>query len=185
MNISTTIKNSQSIRGKQMKPQINKIMACVDFSPYSYIVLDYAFDFLKMTKAQLLVFNVVNVRDITGVKKFFDHYPGAYSGASSIMINTDDYIKALKKEREANIQDMIRKYTGEHQPLMEITIAAGIPYECILEAIETEGIDLVFMANKGRGNISRMLSGSAAEKVFRQSPVPVISVRDRDEFKRE
>jgi nucleotide-binding universal stress UspA family protein len=168
---------------KRMKQQINKIMACVDLSTYSSLVLDYAFDVLKATKAQVLIFNVINSRDIAGAKKFFDHYPGAYSGASSMMMNTGDYIQALKKERQANLQDMIREYTGEDQSMMEIKIASGIPYECILQAIETEGIDLVVMANKGRGNISRMLFGSAAEKVFQNSPVPVISVREKSTFK--
>ena len=39
------------------------------------------------------------------------------------------------------------------------------------------------MANKGRGNLSRVLFGSAAEKVFRHSPVSVVSVRNKDTFK--
>ena len=64
-------------------------------------------------------------------------------------------------------------------------IDTGVPFECILQAIETEGIDLVVMANKGRSNIARVLFGTAAEKVFRHSPVPVVSVRDRERFTRQ
>ena len=168
-----------------MKPQINRIMACMDLSSYSSMVLDYTFEFFKGTKAEILFFNVINLKEIRGVKKFFDYYPGAYSGAASLMLNTEDYVHALKKERYGTIRNMIREYTDEHQIPMEIKIAAGIPYECILEAIESEGIDLVVMANKGRGNISRMLFGSAAEKVFQNSPVPVISVRERSGAKGE
>jgi len=67
---------------------------------------------------------------------------------------------------------------------MSIKIEEGIPSEQILKTVETEGIDLIVMANKGRGNISRTLFGSVAEKVFRHSSVPVVSVRDRKKFKR-
>lgn len=68
---------------------------------------------------------------------------------------------------------------------IEFKIDVGIPSEQILEIIETEGIDLVVIANKGRGNISRFLFGSSAEKVFRHSPVPVVSVSDRKKFERK
>jgi nucleotide-binding universal stress UspA family protein len=61
----------------------------------------------------------------------------------------------------------------------------GLPAEQILKTIETESVNLIVMANKGRGNISRFLFGSTAEKVFRHSVVPVVSVRDRKLFKRE
>jgi len=47
---------------------------------------------------------------------------------------------------------------------MAIKIDTGIPFECILKTIETEEIDLVIMSNKGRGNLSRVLFGSVAER---------------------
>ncbi len=67
---------------------------------------------------------------------------------------------------------------------VSLIIEVGIPSLQILHVVETEGIDLIVMANKGTGNIERVLFGSAAEKVFRHSPVPVLSVRDRKNFNR-
>ena len=37
--------------------------------------------------------------------------------------------------------------------------------------------------NKGRGNLSRVLFGSVAQKVFRHSPVPAVGVGDPETFK--
>ncbi len=40
------------------------------------------------------------------------------------------------------------------------------------------------MANKGRSNLSRFMFGSTAEYVFRHTPAPLLSVRDKHIFKR-
>ncbi len=64
-------------------------------------------------------------------------------------------------------------------------VDTGIPYERILETADTKKADLIVIANKGRGNLSRVLFGSAAEKVFRHAKVPVVCVRDPEKFKRE
>ncbi|MFU8770301.1 MAG: universal stress protein, partial [Desulfotignum sp.] len=55
--------------------------------------------------------------------------------------------------------------------------------ECILKTADAEDVDLIVIANKGRGNLARVLFGSAAEKVFRHSKVPVVCVRDPEKFK--
>jgi nucleotide-binding universal stress UspA family protein len=164
-----------------MNQNIHKILACVDFSAYSPMVLEYAVTLAQGTDTQILVFNVINQRDIAGAEMVFSYYPGSFTN----VINTDDYIRDLKNERSEKLKQMIKDGFFDQKSRMEIKIDVGIPFEQILKAIETEHIDLVVMANKGRGNISRVLFGSAAEKVFRHSPVPVVSVRERAKFKRE
>jgi nucleotide-binding universal stress UspA family protein len=157
---------------------IQTILACVDFSDYSPLVLEYAAA-LSMGRKRVLVLNVIHQRDIAGAEKVFSYYPGSFS----TIINTDDYVDDLKKEREKNLKSMIRQYCFDEKALMEIRVAAGIPFSCILDTVETEGVDLVVMANKGRSNLSRVLFGSAAEKVFHHCPAPVLSVRRRENGK--
>lgn len=159
---------------------IQKILACVDLSEYSLMTLDYAVGFAKGTKTQIVVFNVINQKDINGVEMVSGYFPGYFSNE----LNAEDYVKAATKERTKIIETMINENFADEKSRMTIKIDAGIPFECILKTVETEGIDLIVMANKGRGNLSRVLFGSVAEKVFRHSPVPVVSVRDRLKFKR-
>lgn len=73
---------------------------------------------------------------------------------------------------------MIEKEFYVDRDKMQIRVELGIPFRAILETIEAEDVDLVVMGNKGHGNVIETLFGSTAEKVFRHSPVPVLSIRN-------
>jgi nucleotide-binding universal stress UspA family protein len=156
--------------------KIKRILACIDFSEYSLMTMEYAFEVARNHQAQITVINVINQRDINGVEKVRHHFPGT--------LDIKEYIRDMKKERMAEIKAMIMNHFFADKSIVSIKIDTGIPFECILNAVETEAADLIVMANKGRGNVSKVLFGSAAEKVFRHSPVPVISVRNKSIFKR-
>ena len=156
--------------------KINKILACIDFSEYSLMTLQYAVELAKDGNTQIVVYNVINMRDIEGLETIGTYF--------SNRIVLEDYVKDLKKDRQDMIKDLIENNFSNERLKIHIKVDTGIPFECILKATETEDIDLVVMANKGKGNISRVLFGSAAEKVFRHSTVPVVSVRDKTKFKR-
>ena len=163
-----------------MDKKINKILACIDLSEYSLITLEYALEFAKKTGARIVGLNVINQRDINGVDMANGYFPGYYINEC----DTQEYVMKLTEERHEGLKQLIKENFAHDASIMEIKINGGIPSECILNTIEAEEIDLVVMANKGRGNISRFLFGSVAEKVFRHSPVPVVSVRDKLIFKR-
>ena len=156
--------------------KINKILACIDFSQYSLMTLEYAVELAKGTGKQIIVFNVINQQDLDSIERVRSYFTGK--------INVDDYVKEIRKDRQKKIKAMIKENFFDEKSIMSLKIDTGIPFECILKAINEEEVDLVVMANKGRGNISKILFGSAAEKVFRHSPVPVVSVRDKNKFKR-
>lgn len=162
-----------------MEKKINKILACIDFSEYSLMTLGYAVEFATGPETEIVVLNVIHQRDISGFEKALGYLP-----LSVGYTDVEGYIKAMKKERQEELKQFIKENFFDEKSKMSIKIGTGIPYECILETIKTENCDLVVMANKGRGNISTVLFGSAAEKVFRHSPVPVVSVRDKLTFKR-
>ena len=156
--------------------KIKKILACIDFSTYSLMTLEYAVELADNEDTEIIVYNVVNQKNIKGVETVSHYFPSGF--------NVADYIKELKNDSYQTIKNMIREKFFNQKSIMSIKVDMGIPFECILETVRTENIDLIVMANKGRGNFSKVLFGSAAEKVFRHSPVPVVSVRDKTKFKR-
>jgi len=60
---------------------------------------------------------------------------------------------------------------------VERHVEAGVPHTEILEYADDADIDLIVMGTHGRTGIDHYLIGSIAERVVRQSPVPVVTVR--------
>jgi len=156
--------------------EIKKILACVDLSEYSLITLEYTLTLAGQTDAKITVLNVINQRDIHAVEMAYKVYP--------LQQNIDTYIKGLTQTRIQSLKQLIRDNFFDEKSKLVLRIETGIPYEVIINTAEAEDTDLIVMANKGRSNLSRVFFGSAAEKVFRHSRVPVVSVRDKKLFKR-
>lgn len=57
------------------------------------------------------------------------------------------------------------------------TVRRGLPHEQILEAAREQNVDLLVMGSTGRTGLARILIGSVAEKVVREMPCSVITVK--------
>ena len=106
-------------------------------------------------------------------------YPIAYFGEGAL-------IDPTTPEKFAELADQqATEYLGEVQKQCDAagvectTIAAtsDVPYEAIIDAAETSGCDLIFMASHGRRGISGLLLGSETNKVLTHSKVPVLVYR--------
>jgi len=155
--------------------KIEKILACVDFSEYTRMTMESVVAIAGGTRAEIVVLNIINQRDVASVGMVSQCYPDR--------INVEDYVRDLKKERLEKLNTLIKTDFSASRGKMTVEVDVGIPWESIVQAAVTHKADLIVMANKGRGNLSRVLFGSVAEKVFRHSPVPVLSVRDPETFK--
>ena len=151
-----------------------KVLACVDLSDYSKMIIENAFEFAKGLEGEIIFFHVIDSKDINAVQDLAEHL--------SKEVSIKDYIERIKTERHEKILNMIEENFSSHKDQKRILIHVGTPYDAILKAIETEKIDLVIIASKGKSNLIGTLHGSNSEKVFRHSPVPVLSVRDRETF---
>lgn len=60
---------------------------------------------------------------------------------------------------------------------VEYHVLEGAVDERILEAARDVAADVIVMGTHGRGGLTRLLLGSAAESVVRRAPCPVLTVR--------
>lgn len=153
---------------------IRRVLTCVDLSDYSKMIIEYALDFVQGLPTELLLLNIINEKDIDAARTLIPHFPGGF--------DVEGYIERIKAERYRAIEEIIEGHFQANKDQMKILIHVGIPFDAIIKAIDTEKADLVVIASKGKSNLIGTLHGSNAEKVFRHSRVPVLSVRNRDKF---
>lgn len=60
---------------------------------------------------------------------------------------------------------------------VECVVVQGDPAEQILAAARDRGCELIVMGTHGRSGLSRLLTGSVAERVMREATCPVLTVK--------
>lgn len=96
---------------------------------------------------------------------------------------------------ERELPEKVREEANEHgeevveeaaQQLGDVDLRAdvrsGDPADVILDYADANDIDLLVMGTQGRTGLERYLIGSVAEEVVRLADVPVLTVRDADEY---
>ncbi len=147
-----------------------KIMVAVDFSEFSSKITVHAGQLADDLKAELIFVNVINQRDIDLIKKVTIH---------TDKISVKDYIKGRIDDRNEHMQQLLKETNCNHIP-NRFLIKKGVPFMKLVETAKEENVDMVVMGTKGRGNISGILFGSQAEKMFRHCPVPLLSIREQN-----
>jgi nucleotide-binding universal stress UspA family protein len=146
---------------------IHRILVAIDFSQFSKFILEYTVNLAEPLNADLVLANVINQRDIDIVSKL------------SLNINSmsaQEYIDQTRNERLQAMDAMMHDLRVTHLKYQKI-IKTGTPFVELVQAITDTQADLAVMGSKGRGNIAGVLFGSTAEKLFRRSPVPLLSLR--------
>jgi universal stress protein A len=76
-------------------------------------------------------------------------------------------------------QRLAERLPAEHRTQFNGTtqIVSGVPAKAIVEYAGSLGADLIVMGTLGRGGMAHFLLGSVAERLVRNAPCPVLTVR--------
>jgi nucleotide-binding universal stress UspA family protein len=82
--------------------------------------------------------------------------------------------RSLREEGRAALEEA-RRRAGDVP--VETELVEGSPVRDIVDYARDRDCDLVVMGTHGRAGVDRLLLGSVAERIVRQSPVPVLTIR--------
>ena len=153
---------------------INKIMAAVGFTEYTEELLGYAAGIADSLGAEMIVVNIINSRDVEAV--------GAIA-AMGYEVDSEHYVSGVEEERRRALEQMLKKISFPAERIRPV-FKVGHPVEELLKIAVKENVDLIVMGIKGRSDLEHLLVGSVAEKIFRRSPVPILSYRDEKSAQR-
>lgn len=77
-----------------------------------------------------------------------------------------------------HLRHFIRRTLGDRAGAVRPEVVMARPADGIRELTATLHADLIVMGTHGRTGVNRWMLGSVAEKVLRESPVPVLTVRE-------
>jgi nucleotide-binding universal stress UspA family protein len=97
---------------------------------------------------------------------------------------TEARIEGLEREIRESVQaaqqslaDFVKDVLGERAAWVETRVVDGLPADGVRAAAERVHADLIVMGTHGRGGLNRWMLGSVAERVVRESSIPVLTVR--------
>jgi universal stress protein A len=139
-----------------------RILCPVDFDEYSADVLKEAAALASSSGATLHILHVVPIK------------PPLDEAATGGLAVGEIYEPQLQLARR-QIDQMLAAVPSEVK--REVAIDIGRPGDTILDAETKFGVDLVVMATHGRKGLKHLVLGSVAERIVRESRVPVLTIR--------
>jgi len=147
---------------------VKKIMVAVGFAEYTQGLLAYAAQIADTLAAELLIVNIINVRDVEAIGSI---------AAMGYEVDSEHYVSGLKSERREALNQILAKVSFPADRIRAV-FQIGHPVDELLKVALGEKVDLIVMGIRGRSDLEHILVGSVAEKIFRRSPVPILSYRD-------
>ena len=143
-------------------------------SPHSEGLFNYAAQLAQLLNAEMIIASIINSRDISAV---------GMVASMGYEVDAEHYAEGIKAERNEMLEHFMEKSSFDRKKIRTI-LKVGNPIDELLKLIVKENIDMIVMGVKGRSDLEHVLIGSVAEKLFRRSPVPVISFRDEKSAER-
>lgn len=143
------------------------ILVPVDGSQLSMDTVKRAVDFSAETGARMTFFYAK------------PEYPVAFYGEGALIDPTtpEKFASMAEQQAQAILGKCAEMANAESVPCDIRSSTRDVPYEAIIDAAETAGCDMIFMASHGRRGISGLLLGSETQKVLTHSKIPVLVYR--------
>ena len=147
--------------------KMQKIVCALDLSEHSKMVAEYARQLAQLSGGTIIaVYAAPTLTQYTGF-----HVPPS-------TINT--FVGEIVTGAEKAMADFVNENFEGVSVKAEVVV--GYAAEEILTVAEAEKADIIVMGTHGRKGIDRILFGSVAEQVVKNSTFPVLTIRPKGPF---
>ncbi len=146
---------------------ITNILCPIDFSEYSFHALNYAKTLSQQFKSTLHLLHILPTLPFSQVPY---HY-------HDDILDLEE--KALLTAKEELLKVLKEKVPSELNSKWDV-IKDDAPFSGIIEYSKNNNIDLIVMATHGYSGFKHAIFGSTTERVIRQSPCPILTVKHNE-----
>lgn len=139
--------------------KLEKILVATDFSPAADRALEYAISLARRYGSKIYLTHVITL----------DGYPMM---APEVIVSQAEKARRAARQAIYGLADSHRLSGVSY----EVVLEEGTLWPTINRMIEKYGVDLVVAGTHSMGHIQKVLLGSNAEEMFRQSLVPILTV---------
>jgi universal stress protein A len=146
--------------------EIKRILAPTDFSPHAEAALRFACSLAERVGSTLHLLHILpEVVPVGPDPMLAPTLPPEYYTETETQ-SLDALSKAIDP-------------TWGHAPHLEVAVRWGDAVEGIVGYARDVSIDLIVIATHGRTGLKHVLLGSVAERIVREAPCPVLSIRTK------
>ncbi len=159
-----------------MKPDVKNILYATDLSDNARYAFSYAADLAQRYQAQITILYVMEdmnhmvesqVKEMLGKEQW-----------EKIKSEKLDYlIQKIKSRIHDFCGDMNAHFDACHLLVDDIIIEKGSPTDKILDTAMHKDMDMIVMGSHGHNMIQAALIGGTANKVVKNSKIPVLVIR--------
>ncbi|HXX56586.1 MAG TPA: universal stress protein [Thermodesulfovibrionales bacterium] len=149
---------------------MKKVLIAVDGTKASTAVLSTFYNLVKKPEHVILL----HVQKLQGRSLMLDMLGDAEMSTLKESVDGTEHKEAL----DLKAAKILNYYKGELEDSgtasVTTKIRAGHPGDEILKVASEENVDLILLGNSGRSGLNRVISGSVAREVQKQTKVPVL-----------
>lgn len=148
-----------------------KIVICLDGSDLAEQVLPYAAELAQRFSSELVLLRVVPEPVI-----FTPGIPGT-PGAPVVTSRMGKQVESEERQSETYLSSVADRLLKQYNLHPESVTSLGAAGKTIVEYAGANEVDLIAIATHGRTGPGRVIFGSVADYVLRQSRLPVLLIR--------
>jgi universal stress protein A len=144
--------------------EIRSILAPTDFSAHSEKAVRYACGLAERVGAELHLLHILSEILPAGPDPLL------------MPVMPPEYYQENEQRASETLDRLLNPAWGSPRSVVR-AVRWGSPVEAIVAYAEDQKIDLIVIATHGRTGLSHVLLGSVAERIVREAPCPVLTIR--------